>query len=48
MPLSLYADHADDVAFATLKAEYADVLGGAPQGMQPDLGMEFQLKTGNA
>ena len=45
MPLSLYADHADDVAFATLKAEYADVLGG---GMQPDLGMEFELETGNA
>ena len=39
---------ADDPRFATLKALYADVLGGAPPGMPPDRGMELELKTGDA
>ncbi len=44
----LSLEGADDVAFTVLKAEYADVLGGAPPGMQPDRGMELELETGNA
>ena len=39
---------ADDPAFAELKAQYADVLGGAPPGMPPDRGMELELETGDA
>jgi hypothetical protein len=39
---------ADDPAFAALKVQYADVLGGAPPGMQPDQGMELELETGDA
>jgi hypothetical protein len=39
---------ADDPAFAALKIQYADVLGGAPPGMPPDHGMELELKTGDA
>ena len=31
----LRLEGADDPMFATLKAQYADVLGGAPQGMPP-------------
>ena len=38
----------DDAAFAALKHEYADVLGGAPPGMPPDRGMELELETGDA
>ncbi len=37
---------ADDPAFAALKVQYADVLGGAPPGMPPDRGTE--LETGDA
>jgi hypothetical protein len=44
----LRLEGSDDVAFATLKAEYDDVLGGAPPGMPPDRGMELELETGNA
>jgi hypothetical protein len=36
------------VALATLKAKYADVLGGAPLGMPPDRGMELELEIGKA
>ena len=39
---------ADDPAFAALKVEYADVLGGAPSGLPPDRGMELELETGGA
>ena len=38
----------DDPAFTTLKAAYADVLGGAPPGLPPDRGMELVLETGDA
>ena len=38
----------DDPMFATLKAQYADVLGGSRQGMSPDRGVELELKTGDA
>ncbi len=38
----------DDPAFVALKAQYADVLGGAPPGMPPDRGMELELETGGA
>ena len=38
----------DDAAFAALKHEYADVLGGAPPGMPPDRCMELELETGDA
>ena len=44
----LRLEGADDVAFAALKVEYADVLGGAPAGMPPDRGMELELETGGA
>ena len=37
----------DDPAFAALKTNYADVLGGPP-GMPPDRGMELELETGDA
>ena len=39
---------ADDPAFTTLKAEYADVLGGAPPGLPPERGMELVIETGDA
>ena len=35
---------ADDLAFSALKAQYADVLGGAPPGMPLDCGMESSLR----
>ena len=35
-------------AFAALKVEYADVLGGAPPGMPPERGMELVIETGDA
>jgi len=38
----------DDPAFTALKAEYADVLGGAPPGLPPDRGMELVIETGEA
>jgi len=44
----LRLEGADDPAFAALKVEYADVLGGAPPGMPPDRGMELELETGGA
>jgi hypothetical protein len=44
----LHLAGADDPAFATLKARYGDVLGGAPHGMPPDRGMELELETGDA
>ena len=37
----LRLEGADDPTFATLKAKYADVLGGAPHGMPPDRCMEL-------
>ena len=44
----LRLDGNDDPAFAALKAEYADVLGGAPPGLPPDRGMELVIETGDA
>jgi len=44
----LHLTGADDPAFAALKAEYADVLGGAPPGLPPDRGMELVIETGDA
>jgi hypothetical protein len=38
----------DEVTFAALKAEYADVFGGAPTGLPPERGMELVLETGDA
>ena len=38
----------DDAAFAALKVEYADVLGGAPPGLPPERGMELVIETGDA
>jgi hypothetical protein len=38
----------DDAAFAALKVEYADVLGGAPPGLPPERGMELAIETGDA
>ena len=39
---------ADNEAFADLKEEYADVLGGVPKGMPEDRGMELVVETGDA
>ncbi len=36
----------DDAAFAALKVEYADAVGGAPPGLPPERGMELVLETG--
>ena len=44
----LRLDGADDPAFTALKAEYADVLGGAPPGLPPERGMELVIETGDA
>jgi len=38
----------DSPAFTTLKAQYADVLGGAPPGLPPERGMELVIETGDA
>ncbi len=38
----------DDPAFAALKVEYADVLGRAPPGLPPELGMELVIETRDA
>jgi hypothetical protein len=39
---------ADDPTFSTLKAEYADVLGGAPPGLPPESCMELVIVSGDA
>ena len=44
----LRLEGADNPAFASLTAEYADVLGGAPPGLPPERGMELILETGDA
>ena len=48
----LRLEGADDPRFATLKAQYAGVLGGPPPGMPPDrciiACMELELETGDA
>ena len=44
----LRLEGSDDPAFAALKAEYADVLGGAPPGLPPERGMELVIETGDA
>jgi hypothetical protein len=37
----------DDVEFAALKVEYADVLGGAQPGLPQERGMELVIETGD-
>ncbi len=37
----------DHPAFAELKTEFADVLGGPPRGLPPDSGIELVLETGD-
>ena len=37
----------DHPAFAELKVEFADVLGGPPSGLPPDRGIELVLETGS-
>jgi len=44
---SLAFEGQDHPAFAALKAEFADVLGGPPPGLPPDRGIELVLETGN-
>ena len=44
---SLDLQGSDHPAFAALKAEYADVLGGPPPGLPPDRGIELVLDTGD-
>jgi hypothetical protein len=44
---SLALEGQDHPAFAELKAEFADVLGGPPPGLPPDRGIELVLETGN-
>ena len=44
---SLALEGQDHPAFAALKADFADVLGGPPPGLPPDLGIELVLETGN-
>jgi hypothetical protein len=44
---SLELTGVDHPAFAALKAEYADVLGGPPPGLPPDRGIELVLETGD-
>ena len=39
---------ADDPAITALKAQCADVRGGAPPGGPPDRGMELELETSDA
>ena len=43
---SLTLSGADHPAFAALKDEFADVLGGPPPGLPPDRGIELVLETG--
>jgi hypothetical protein len=44
---SLSLEGQDHPAFAELKAEFADVLGGPPPGLPPDRGIELVLETGD-
>jgi hypothetical protein len=44
---SLKLQGADHPAFAALKSEFADVLGGPPPGLPPDRGIELVLETGD-
>ncbi len=44
---SLDLQGSDHPAFAALRAEYADVLGGPPPGLPPDRGIELVLDTGD-
>ena len=44
----LRLEGADDPMFVMLKAQYADVLGEAPQGKPPDSCLELELETGDA
>ncbi len=44
---SLDLEGSDHPAFAALKAEYADVLGGPPPGLPPDRGIELVLNIGD-
>jgi transposase InsO family protein len=44
---SLALEGTDHPAFAALKAEFADVLGGPPPGLPPDRGIELVLETGD-
>ena len=41
----LRLEGADDPKFASLTAKYADLLGGAPQGMPLDRCMELELES---
>ncbi len=44
---SLALEGTDHPAFAALKAEFADVLGGPPPCLPLDSGIELVLETGN-
>ena len=44
---SLALEGQDHPAFAALKEEFADVLGGPPHGLPPDRGIELVLETGD-
>ena len=44
---SLNLQGTDHPAFAALKSEFADVLGGPPPGLPPDRGIELVLETGD-
>jgi hypothetical protein len=44
---SLALEGMDHPAFAALKAEFADVLGGPSPGLTPDRGIELVLETGD-
>jgi len=44
---SLTLQSTDHPAFAALKTEFADVLGGPPRGLPPDRGIELVLETGD-
>jgi hypothetical protein len=44
---SLTLQGTDHPAFADLKEEFADVLGGPPRGLPPDRGIELVLETGD-
>jgi len=44
---TLNLEGTDHPAFAVLKDEFADVLGGPPRGLPPDRGIELVLETGS-
>ena len=46
--LKCFSDVLQAHKLAALKAEYADVLGGAPPGLPPDRDMELVIETGEA